>query len=172
MVLFLFSMICISLVKADPGISVTITDVKSYVNTPTDTAIFIVNIESVTTEDENVKLTISGDPTLAFNWTTDEFILPAGETASFGLEVTYSGSTPGNFEFTALGQAWPMFFTYEEALEYGIIEESSFTDYLNVPPSFVIPIVPAGTILLGTIMIATLAIYIKLPRKQKKKAPY
>ena len=164
--LLTFSMAFMLLVKADPGISVTITDVKSYITTPSDVAIFVVNVESVTTEDENVKLTISGDPQLAFNWTTNEFILAVGDSASFGLEITYSGSTPGDFEFTVLGEAWPLGFTYEEAQAMGLMETSSSTDYVNVPPTFIIPIAPAGVITLGLLMTVALALYIKLPRRK------
>ena len=38
---------------------------------------------------------------------------------------------------------------------------------ITVPPSLVIPIAPAGTIILGIVMIVALAMYIKLPRKSK-----
>jgi len=156
----------INLARGDPGISVTVTDVKSYVNAPSDVAIYIVTVESLTTEDESVRITISGDPELAFNWTQQEFLLAAGESVSFGLEVTYSGSSPGDFQFTALGEAWPTFLTYDQASQMGLIETSSYTDYVHISPSFVIPIAPAGTLTLGILMIAALAIYIKLPRKE------
>ena len=156
----------ISSVYGEPGISVIVTDVKPYINASGDVAIYIVTVESLTTEDENVRVTISGDPELAFNWTQQEFLLAAGESVSFGLEVTYSGSSPGDFQFTALGEAWPTFLTYDQASQMGLIETSSYTDYVHIPPSFVIPIAPAGTITLGILMIIALTIYTKLPRRE------
>lgn len=132
----------ISAAKADPspGISVTITDVDPFITSPGDTATYTVKAESITTEDENVKLTVSGDPNLNIDWTTQEFLLLAGDTQSFGLEATVTTFTSGDYEFTVLGEAWPLFFTYEEALMYGIIETSSYTSYVHVeevtqPPS-------------------------------------
>jgi len=140
MALFLSSMLFISVVKADPGISVTITDVDPDIASPSDTATYTVNTESITTEDENVKLTVSGDPNLNFDWTTQEFLLLAGDTQSFGLEATVTTFTSGDYEFSVQGEAWPLFFIYEEALMYGIIQTSSYTSYVHVeevtqPPS-------------------------------------
>ena len=131
----------ISAAKADPspGISVTITDVDPFINSPGDVATYTVNAESITTEDENVKLTVSGDPNLNFDWTTQEFLLLAGATQSFGLEATVTTFTSGDYEFTVLGEAWPIIFTYEEALMYGIIQTSSYTSYVHViqPPAVI-----------------------------------
>lgn len=132
--LFLSSILFISLVNADPGISVTITDVDVFITSPSDSATYTVKAESITTEDENVKLTVSGDPDLNFDWTTQEFLLPAGDTQSFSLEATVTTFTPGDYEFTVLGEAWPIFFTYDEALMMDLIETSSFTDYAHVTP--------------------------------------
>ena len=131
-VFFLSSMLFISIVKADPGISVTITDVDPDISSSGDTATYTVNVESITTEDENVKLTVSGDPNLNFDWATQEFLLLAGDTQSFGLTATVTTFYPGDYEFTVLGEAWPLFFTYEEALLFGIIQTSSYISYVHV----------------------------------------
>lgn len=118
-----------SFVKADPGISVTIEDVDPYAPNAT----YIVKVESITTESENVKLTVSGDPSLTFSWTIQEFILDPGEIQEFSLEVNVeTGAAPGNYEFTALGEAWPTWLTYEEALALGLIQTSSYTTYTYV----------------------------------------
>lgn len=61
--------VVISVAKADPspGISVTIMDMDPFITSPSDAATYTVNAESITTEDENVKLTVSGDPNLNFD---------------------------------------------------------------------------------------------------------
>lgn len=131
----MLSLLLVSIVRADPtpGISVTITDVDPSIRSLGDTATYTVNAESITTEDENVKLTVSGDPDLAFKWTLKEFILAAGAIESFGLEATYSGTGTGDFAFTVLGEAWPLYFTYDEAVMFGVIETSSFQTTSTYP---------------------------------------
>lgn len=119
----------VSFVKADPGISVTIEDVDPYAPDAT----YIVRAQSITTETENVKLTISGHPSLTFNWTTQEFALDPAETKEFPLEVDATPATPpGNYEFTAHGEAWPTWLTYEEAQMLMIIQTSSYTTHTYV----------------------------------------
>jgi len=163
-----FTLGLISIGHCSPGISVTIVDVDPFISSPGDTATYIVNVESITTEDENVKLTVSGDADLVFDWTTKEFVLMAGATESFGLEATYSGAGAGDFEFTVFGEGWVLFFTYEEASMMGMIETSSYTDYVHVAPSGVIPEVPLGTVMAGTSMIIALLAYIAMPRFRRK----
>ena len=153
---------------ANPGISVTVVPVDPFINFSGDSAMYTVSVESITTEDENVKLTVSGDPDVGFDWISKEFVLVAGDTASFGLEVTYSGSSPGDFTFTVSGEAWPTWLTYEEAVDMGLIETSSFIDYVHVLPQSVIPEVPIGTIVASGSIIAAIGAYITVPRFRKK----
>lgn len=128
MTLVMFSTL-VSFVKADPGISVTIEDVDPYAPSAT----YIVRAESITTESENVKLAVSGDPSLTFSWTIQEFPLDPGEIKEFPLEVNVAaGTLPGNYEFTAYGEAWPTWMTYDEALMIGMIQTSSYTTYTYV----------------------------------------
>jgi hypothetical protein len=165
----LLSMWIVAIAHCAPGISVTITAVNPFITRPSDTATYIVNVISETTEDENVRLTVSGDPDLGFNWTTKEFVLAIGTTESFGLEATYSGTTAGDYAFTVLGEAWPLGFTYEEAEMFMLTEISSYTDYVHVPPEFVIPEVPLGTVMAGASMIIALVAYITMPRLRRKQ---
>lgn len=159
----------ISIGRCDPGISVTVVDVDPFIMGPSEAATYTVNTESLTTEDENVKLMVSGDPNLNFDWTTQEFLLLAGDTQSFGLEATVTTPTAGDYEFTVLGEAWPLFFTYDEASMMGLIETSSYTDHVHVMPTGVIPEVPLGTVMAGASMIAALVAYITVPRFRRRQ---
>jgi hypothetical protein len=159
----------ISVGRCDPGISVTIIAVDPFISSPSDTATYIVNAESITWEDENVRLMVTGDPELGFDWTVKEFFLAVGATESFGLEATYSGTTPGDYAFTVFGEAWPTWLSYEEAEMLMLIETSSSTDYVHVPPEFVIPEVPLGTVMAGASMIVALVAYITVPRLRRRQ---
>lgn len=115
--------------SSSPGISVTIQDIDPIAALHlTDTeASYIVKIESITTEFEEANLVVSGDPSLSFSWTLQEFSLAPGEIREFPLEVTVaSGTPPGDYPFTALGSAWLPFLP-----EFP--ETSSYTSHVNVP---------------------------------------
>jgi hypothetical protein len=167
MVLSMALLLLINSVKCSPGISITIEDVDAQITGSGDTATYVVSVESITTEDENVRLAITGDAGLAFNWTSEEFMLAQGTTESYGLEATYSNAGSGKFAFTASGEAWPTWLTYEEAAEMGLIETSSFTAYVYVLLINVIPEVPLGTIAAGGSMMLALAVFIAFPHSGK-----
>ena len=116
-----------------------------------------------------MRLMVTGDPELGFDWTVKEFFLGVGATESFGLEATYSGTTPGDYAFTVFGEAWPTYLSYDEAEMIGMIETSSSTDYVHVPPEFVIPEVPLGTVMAGASMIVALVAYITVPRLRRRQ---
>jgi hypothetical protein len=164
----LFSMSIVAIAHCDPGISVTIIEIDPFITSPSDTATYIVNVESMT-EAENVRLTVSDGPGLSFNWTMKEFVLAAGANESFGLQATYSGYVPGDFTFTVSGEAWPTGFSYEEASMIGLIETSDWTDYVYVTPTSIIPEVPLGTIMAGASMIVALLAYMAVPRFRRRK---
>lgn len=153
--------------SASPGISVTITTIDPFIvnYNPSglgDTATYIVNVESITTEVENTRLTLSGDPTISFNWTTQEFELAMGSTQSFGLQASATASsTPGIYPFTVLGEAWPLGFTYDDANTWGLVELSSFQANVEIPPTFlVVPELPLGTITAMSAFLVTTGLYI------------
>lgn len=157
---------------ASPGICVTITVIDPVIlnynpGGEGDTATYIVNVESITTEDENVRLTLSGDPAISFNWTTQEFVLAMGSTQSFGLEASATVSlTPGSYLFTVLGEAWPLGFTYDEANAIGLIETSSYTANVEIPPTFfVVPELPFGTITAMSAFLGATGLYVVKKRR-------
>lgn len=166
-------------VSATPGISVTITVIDPDIVDLSDKATYTVNVESVTTEDENVRLTVSGDPTITFDWTTKEFVLTVGSTQSFSLEASATlSSTPGSYPFTVLGEAWPTWFDmdldgdgdvdYDDAALMGLLETSDATNYVILPLTFVIPEYPLGTItVLGAFLGAT-GLYMARKRRPMK----
>ena len=163
-----FVLVITAVAQCTPGISVTIADVDPVIAGAADAATYVVSIESITTEDENLSLTVAGDPGLMFDWTVKELLLTMGTTETLGLEVTCPGSTAGDFAFTVSGEAWPMSMTYDDAVYLGIIETSSFTTYVHVLPQQVIPEVPLGTIAAGSMMIVTLVAYILVPRFRER----
>jgi len=73
--------------QASPGISVTLVDLEPLVVEPTDNATFLVAVQSLASEDENVRVTISWDPNIITNWTKQEFVLGAGQTSSLALQA-------------------------------------------------------------------------------------
>jgi hypothetical protein len=144
--LFLFGTIATA--HCNPGISVSIVDKNRYITSPSGTAMFIVNVTSITTQAENLSLTVSGDSHLHFNWTSEMFILPTGATKLFGLGVTNPGGGSGVLNFTASAQAWPANMTYDEAVSMGLIETSSYADYAQVitpTPGIKLTKVPSAT---------------------------
>ena len=116
------------------GISVTITDVTPIVNTQGEIATYTVNIESITTETENLQLSVIHHQDLQLNWTYMETVLATGATKNFGLEATYTGTAIGNLAFTVFGEAWPVSYNYSQAINLGLLETSSYTTYVYVPP--------------------------------------
>jgi hypothetical protein len=128
----LFLIGTIAIVHCSPGISVSIVDKNRYITSPSGTATFIVNVTSITTQDENLSLTVSGDSHLGFNWTSEDFILPAGATKLFGLSVTNPGGGSGVLNFTASAEAWPVGMTHDQAASMGLIETSSYQDYVQI----------------------------------------
>lgn len=148
-----------SFVEADPGISVTIQDVDPYAPGAT----YNVRVESITTETENVMLTVSGDSSLIFSWTSQEFALDPSEIKEFPLEVNVAdGTPPGNYEFTAYAEAWPTWFAYDEAVMWGMIETSSYTTY-----TYVVKGVPETSISFAVLASLALCLYLVVNKKFK-----
>jgi len=119
------------IVKASPGpgISVTIEDIDpiAALHLSDNEASYIVKIESITTEFEDANLVVSGDASLSFSWTLQEFSIAPGEIKEFPLTITVaSGTPPGDYPFTAVGNAWLPFLP-----EFP--ETSSYTSHVNVP---------------------------------------
>jgi len=161
----------LTVARCSPGISVTSIPIDPFVTAPGDHATYTISVESMTTEDENVRLTIYGAPNLEFDWTTKDFVLIAGDTESIALDATYSGTTPGDFAFTVSGEAWPRDWSYEEAAAMGLLETSDFTDYVHVTPQGIIPEVPLGTIMASASIVAAFVAYITVPRIRKRQLP-
>jgi PKD repeat protein len=111
---------------------ITITPIDREINSPGKNAIFSVNAVSTATEDQNVRLIISGDAGLEFNWTILDLTLPAGNSQHCDLSVTFSGTSTGNFAFTILNEAWSMGLTKHQASDMGLIETNSYTEYVQV----------------------------------------
>jgi hypothetical protein len=118
----------INLVHA--GISVTVVEVDPSVSVQGGTATYTVRVESITTEDENMQLTVIHHDDLQPSWTFREAFIGVGATETFDLEVTYSGTASGNFPFTVAGEAWPVTYNYSQAIDLGLLERSSYTDYV------------------------------------------
>jgi hypothetical protein len=112
---------------------------SKQIDSPGQKALFDVEVRSGTTEDENVRLTVSGDACLGFDWTAQELALPARGRSAWCLSIAFSGTSAGNFSFTVLNEAWSLSLTYNEALKMGLIETNSFTDYIEVTPQAVPP---------------------------------
>jgi hypothetical protein len=165
----LLSIGMIAITRCAPGISVTVADIDPFITGAGDTATYMVNVESLTTEDENAIVTVIGDPNLEFNWITQEFILATSATENFGLEATCPGGTPGDFPFTVSVEAWPTWLTYDDAVMLDMVETSSYTDYVHVSPTGVIPEVPLGTAMTGVSMIVALVAYITIPRLKRRQ---
>ena len=162
--------------SSSPGISVTIQDIDpiAALHLTDDQATYNVKVESITTEFEDARLTVSGDPSLTFSWTLQEFSLAPGEIREFPLEVTVAGGTPpGNYPLTALGNAWLPFLP-----EFP--ETSSYTSHVNVPTPPPPPVggveIPwpvnghnllAPWISLALITIALMAVSVKIRKIQK-----
>jgi len=145
-VALLFSMLMISIVHGNPGISTTIIPVKPYITSPSGTATYIVNVTSITTQDENLSLTVSGDAHLGFNWTAKDVILPKGTTELFGLGVTNPGGGSGELNFTASAEAWPTGMTHDQAVAMGLIETSTYLEYVHIGavPALTVSISPTS----------------------------
>ena len=124
----------INLVHA--GISITVIEVNPNVSNQGETATYTVSVESITTEDENLQLSISvpsGD--LELNWTYTGTVLAQGTTENYGLAATYNGTSSGNINFTVYGEAWPTSYNYSQASDLGLLETSSYTAYVYGPIS-------------------------------------
>jgi hypothetical protein len=118
------------------GISVTVIEVNPNVFNQGETATYTVSVESITTENENLQLSIlvpSGD--LELNWTYVETVLATGTTENYGLAATYNGTSAGNINFTVYGEAWSTSYNYSQALDLGLLETSSYTAYVYGPIS-------------------------------------
>ena len=114
------------------GIVVTITEVDGVADNPGETATYTVNVESITTEDENLQLSVIAHEDLEMNWTFTEAFIGTGDTKTFGLEATYIGTATGNLAFTVFGEAWPTNYNYSLAIDIGLLETSSYTAYVYV----------------------------------------
>ena len=121
----------INLVHA--GISVMVIAVNPNVFNQGDTATYTVSVESITTEDENMQLTIIYDNNLQPNWTFTEGVIGTGAMETFGLEIAYTTTSSGNFQFNVTGEAWPTTYNYSQAIDLGLLERSSYTAYVYGP---------------------------------------
>lgn len=135
LVVIIFLLLGLNIVWASPGpgISVTVVDVDAFAGGIDNQASYVIRVESITTEDENVKLVVSGHFSLSFDWTLQEFVVTPGEIKEFPLTVTVAvGTGAGDCDFTASGEAWPAGLTYDDAVALDMIETSSYTDYVYV----------------------------------------
>jgi hypothetical protein len=117
---------------AHAGIAVTITEIDGVADLQGDTATYIVNVESITTEDENLQLSVIAHDDLEMSWTFTESSVATGATENFELVATYTGTAKGNLAFTVFGEAWPIGYSYEQAIDIGLLETSSYTAYVYV----------------------------------------
>ena len=137
-----------------PGVSITVTDIDGVMAGLDYKATFKVITESITDELEHVKLTVTGLPS---GWTyvlsPSEFDLDAGAFQESSLEITGSIDTsPGSYSFTVEGEAWPPDFPE-------LTETSSYTSYVYVTLTLVIPEFPIGP--LGALLSALAALKIR-----------
>ncbi len=105
-------------VLANPGISVTVEVIDKYAGGADLSAEYNVKVESITTVDEDVVLTIRpADPSELlsgeqpadiswFDWTSKSFSLAAGTTQEFTLDASLPpGVSQGDYRFVAAGSA-------------------------------------------------------------------
>lgn len=83
---------------------------------------------------------------------------PTDNVYTFNIEIRVpEGTPPGTYSFQIAVYPYP-----EGQIPWdGPTQQVTIT----VPPPFVIPTVPAGTIILGIVMIIALIMYIELPKK-------
>ena len=136
--------------SANPGIVVTVSPVVDTV-APGGTATYTVTVESITTVEEHVVLSIS-DPTTGWVYTFNpvEFDIAPGATVVSDLSMTVPGDAPqGDYYHTVNASA------YLPGLEWlGAVEASTYTNILTtVIPEFPTVAIPAMLALSGYLLI-------------------
>jgi hypothetical protein len=122
----------LSYVNANPGILVTVGDLNPSSVYPEQTAVCTVSVESLSTENEALKVHIFGDPLLIFNWTTQETVIDPMTVKEYDLEVKCNINKASNYNITVFCEAWPVNWSYDEATDLGLIGTSSYMTSLKV----------------------------------------
>lgn len=120
------------LVDANPGIIVTVGELTPSPVYPGETAKCTINLESLSTEEESLYIRVRGDPVLVFDWTTKKSVIAAMSVEKFDLEVMSNSDKKGNYSFTVVCESWPVGWSYDDALDIGLVGNSSYTTSLYV----------------------------------------
>ena len=150
------------LANANPGIVVNVDNFNPSTINPEQKTLCTVSVESITTEEENVRLTVNASSPLSFNWTYMEIVLEPGVTKDITLEVTHTSDEAGDYAFTVEGLAWPTIWTYEDAENTGFMETSSFTANLSVIDEGTdLPILYIVAIIVGAVIVGGIILFLK-----------